>query len=1080
MPAAIPLIAGAFLAAGSIATAIGITTAFVVAGLTISLAAVLTITGVALLAVSYLTRKTPKPESSASGQQLQQKLDPQAPVPIAYGRTATGGFITWRGTWGAKNAMYGIVTVLSAGGPIQGVEAYQAGDYSTGFSGNPATSLSTVASVGGYSNGSKLYINKLHQRWQTGEAPANTTPGGATGYPIPAGPMSGLAHVITGYEYNQEAFPSGLPACLWVLQGVKLYDPRKDSTYPGGSGAQRRDQPSTWTFSENPFLAGLQWTLGRYENGHRVYGIGAKWEEVDVASFVAGANVADANGWKVGGVVTTSDDKFAVLASLLVAGGGVAVARGAQIACTFNGPKVATLTITTDDIIGDVETSSSTSWRDRQNTIIPRYREESQNWEIISGERVSAASYVTEDEDTKTVEIEYPLVQNAKQAHQLAAYELVNSREFLTFNLTGKLRLMAARVGEAVMLNAPELSATSKKCTVVGREVNPSDNSVTLSLKAETDAKHAFALGQSQIAPPSPKLDAYDPSNPAAPAANAWAVTATQISTSTTTLPVIVISGATDDPNATTVIVEYRPQGSSVWLPSGEYPATVTRVEVGNLTDGTIYELALSYRTVRNIVGARRQLVATAGAFRLDYGSINGTPTIRSWAAGTAYKVFDVVTYGGASYYVTGAHIASTPPPGANYEVFAAKGTNGTNGTNGGVGEKGDKGDKGDSAFTGYLTNESHTLPADTSGNVTSFTGAGGQFRVLNGAVDVTASCTFAINGASNNTSAFLAPIDSAGNYACSALNPPLDTAWVDYQATFQGTVIVRRFTISKSKAGSNGQPAQLISLAGPQVLRLNADGSLPPGTPNMIYTATRQNISAGTGFNTTPSHNLTLGGGSVSGDVLTVTAARMREVLLFNRDTLAQGAVIKIIASAGSLSDELTINAVFDGGKGDPGAPGTSPYTMILTNEAHTVPADSAGNVTSYSGAATNIVVYYGNSDVTSAFSVAASPSNPQGLSITGTYPSFQLSGGFDANEDVATFTIRVVGSGGHSGITLDKVWSFAKSKAGPQGGVGPAGGTGPAGGVGPVGGTRTAGRTGQPRRERKAHRRHLNSSDG
>lgn len=618
MPAALPLIAGAFLAAGSVATAVGLTGGLIIAGLAISWTAVLTITGVALMAVSYLARKTPKPDSA--GSQLSQKLDPQAGVPIAFGRTATGGVITDRLTWGTKNAFYGIVTVLSAGGPIAGIEAYRAGDYPISFNTSPATATASVTNVGGYSGNSKLYKGKLRQRWQAGDAPATTTPAAASGFPMRGGALSGLAHVVTSYEYNADAFPQGLPTSVWTLRGVRLYDPRQDSTYPGGSGAHRVDQPATWTYSENPFLAALQWTLGRWENGHRVFGIGAKWSEVDVASFVNAANVADANGWKIGGVVSTLDDKYAVLASILAAGGGVPVARGAQIAVSVNAPKTSVLTLTAADIIGDVEMSSSTSFRDRQNTIIPRYREEAKKWEIISGERVSAAQYVTEDGgETKTVEIEFPLVQQATQAHQLAAYELVNSREFLTFTVRAKQRLLAARVGDCINVTVPEIASRFTKCLVAGREFNPADMSVTLTLKSETDAKHAFALGQTQVAPPSAKLDGYDPSNPGAPAANAWAITDTTISNGTTTLPVIVVAGQTDDPNASTIIVEYRPVGAATWLNYGEFPRTTTRIEVSGLTDATTYDIALSYRTVRGVIGDRLVMSATAGAFKVSW-----------------------------------------------------------------------------------------------------------------------------------------------------------------------------------------------------------------------------------------------------------------------------------------------------------------------------------------------------------------------------------------------------------------------------------------------------------------------------
>ncbi|MEJ8629366.1 hypothetical protein P0F65_05085 [Sphingomonas sp. I4] len=150
---------------------------------------------------------------------------------------------------------------------------------------------------------------------------------------------------------------------------------------------------------------------------------------------------------------------------------------------------------------------------------------------------------------------------------------MVNSREFLTFTVRAKQRLLAARVGDCINVTVPEIASRFTKCLVAGREFNPADMSVTLTLKSETDAKHAFALGQTQVAPPSAKLDGYDPSNPGAPASTAWAITDTTISNGTTTLPVIIVAGQTDDPNASTIIVEYRPAGSATWLNYGEFPA---------------------------------------------------------------------------------------------------------------------------------------------------------------------------------------------------------------------------------------------------------------------------------------------------------------------------------------------------------------------------------------------------------------------------------------------------------------------------------------------------------------------------
>jgi hypothetical protein len=657
MPAAIPLIAGAFLAAGTVATALSVATvAFTIAGVAVSWAAVATITGVALLGVSMLTMKTPKPGSS--GGQLDSKLDVRAPIPVAYGRTATGGFVGYQQSFGNKNAFLAMVSILSAG-PVQAIETHRANDSVVYYSGSPTNALSTSTGVG---DGSKLYKNKLRSRYQLGAAPATQTIAQAAGLALPNAPgkLSALAHAITVLEYNQDAFPQGVPKNLWVLSGVKLYDPRKDSTYAGGVGSHRRDNPATWEFSENPFLAGLDWTLGRWWNGKKQYGIGARWAEVDVSAFVAGANVADLNGWKIGGVVTTNDDKMAVLTTILQSGGGVPVARGAQISCMVNAPKASTFTITSADIIGEVEIMNSTSWRDRSNTVVPTYREESQLWAMIAGEQVSSDVYIAEDGgEKKTIEAEYPLVQQAAQAHQLATYELVNSREFLTFNLTCKVRALNIRVGDAIIVDLPEVAAVTKKTLVLGREFNPSDLTVTLTLKSETDAKHAFALGQSQVAPPAPALNGYNPSEPGAPAATAWSITGTYFEKNGTKIPAIVVSGEADDPNTSNIIVEYRPVGDPVWKEWGQFSRVTRQIEITAVTTNTAYEVGISYRTVRGVVSDRLVLAGTAGELKLAYDTVlTGQPTS---LAGINKEEYDNFTRTTANFNNRNDRIATVP-----------------------------------------------------------------------------------------------------------------------------------------------------------------------------------------------------------------------------------------------------------------------------------------------------------------------------------------------------------------------------------------------------------------------------------
>lgn len=112
---------------------------------------------------------------------------------------------------------------------------------------------------------------------------------------------------------------------------------------------------------------------------------------------------------------------------------------------------------------------------------------------------------------------------------------------------------------------------------------------------------------------------------------------------------------------------------------------------------------------------------------------------------------------------------------------------------------------EGADALNGFLTNEAHTVPADSSGNVTSWTGAGGNFKVYLGSTDVTSGCTFSTVSdpdalTDSITSAGAYSVTGAGSWAASST-----TTTITYRATYNGATLDKVFTLTKSKAGTNG-----------------------------------------------------------------------------------------------------------------------------------------------------------------------------------------------------------------------------------------------------------------------------------
>lgn len=473
--------------------------------------------GAGLSVSSSLLAKKPG-AGSAVGSPTNWKSDVAAPLPYWIGRTKNAGSIVARmGYRGTTNTDQTFVTVYSAAGPIAGFDQFLVDGIPTTF-----TASGSSSGVANSANGSLYKFAWLNS--QVGNQPETVAfvppnaamPGWSSG-----SKLSGLAATMFTVYFDEKGkvFPSGLPKLETVGRGVRVYDPRADSTYPGGSGTQRAANEATWAYSDNPWLHALTWAIGRRSNGIRTVGVGMPVASIDVDAFVQAANVADANGWKIGGVVGSTDDKWNVLKQMCQAGGGEPVRQAAMLSCFVNTPKVSLATITADDLAdGDISFPAMQPRRARINSIVPTYRSEDHDWEVVAGTAVSGATYITEDGETRTRQVDYPLVQcfagqQPVQAAQLAAYDIVNAREYGPIPLPLKPAWIRFKNGDCLTLNIPDANLVNQTAIILKRGLDPSNGSVSLTFRSETPAKHAFALGKTTTAPPTPSITA-PPANP--------------------------------------------------------------------------------------------------------------------------------------------------------------------------------------------------------------------------------------------------------------------------------------------------------------------------------------------------------------------------------------------------------------------------------------------------------------------------------------------------------------------------------------------------------------------------------------
>lgn len=572
--------AGGTVAGVSVATIATVGTLASVAAATLSLAAV---------AIS--------PKGSVGGNATKFKIDKDAGVPYLMGRSYVGGNVVHRTYYGLKNSLESWVAVHSLG-PIKSLGPLLIDKVAVGFAAGAA-----VGAYAGY-----MWLDQ-----QLGLCPEARALAGPSG-PIPGwdatSKLSGLAADLWTLKFDSKGkvFPNGVPERGRVNEGVFVYDMRLDDTYPGGAGPCRIGDEATYVYSENPALHAVTFAYGRFQNGVLVAGGGLPVTGIDLAPFCEWANVCDANGWKVGGIVyTTSDNKWDILKMIAQAGGGEVMPVGALLSCTFSAPRVSIGTIVTDDIIGDIDAPSTASRRDRKNAIMPRIRSEAHGWEMIPLDPVRVPEYEVIDRGRRLREVEYPLVQDKDQGAELAMYDLLDARELDPIVLPCKIYALGYRPGDCVTLDIPEANLIGRPVIIRTRELDMGSFGVTFSCRSETVGKHALALGRTGIAPPTPDLTVPDASVVAAPAPDEWAAVGAALSANGTSIPVIVITGSVENPTAEAVAFEYRPAGSTEWIAGGLEVTSVTRTEITSVTSGTAYDVAVRYR-VRGVLGERLTL----------------------------------------------------------------------------------------------------------------------------------------------------------------------------------------------------------------------------------------------------------------------------------------------------------------------------------------------------------------------------------------------------------------------------------------------------------------------------------------
>lgn len=334
----------------------------------------------------------------------------------------------------------------------------------------------------------------------------------------------------TGNDKKAESpLVGGLPSRVTVIgDGALLYDPRKDSTVPGGSGSHRATDQSTWGAytnaddTDNPALQLLWWLLGWEINSKLSVGCGVPYTRIDMESFITAANTCDENvtlaiggtqkRYRTSGTASDADDRMEIINNLLASMNGTLRDNGGKLTVTAMKNDLAdyVLTFNESDMLGEFDWQQTRGLTENYNIARGRYVDPSANslYQMVDYPEVGFAA---PDGIERVMSLDLPYVEDGRRAQRIAKQVLQRNQYRGMFSTTFNAKALGCQVGDVVRVSLEALGWSNKLFRVVSQEIR-FDGQVPMALVEENAAIYAWdADDVAPITPTAPTI--YNPLN---------------------------------------------------------------------------------------------------------------------------------------------------------------------------------------------------------------------------------------------------------------------------------------------------------------------------------------------------------------------------------------------------------------------------------------------------------------------------------------------------------------------------------------------------------------------------------------
>lgn len=393
----------------------------------------------------------PKPEAQRQpGVTINTQIGGTSPLAFQVGLTATGGHRVYAGTWGqdgeTPNAFYTDVLEIS-NVPIDGLNGiYVNKERSEILTAEEHPEYGSPIAYGRRDGQDYLWVKFYDGRQTAPDAYLRNRFGGLTERPYDADMVGqGTAYAIVTVRYNRELWKSGAPQMLFEVRGIRCYDIRLDST-AGGSGTHRRNDPSTWEWSDNPYVIAYNVAfMGVYYGSEWVWGLqNLPALRLPLSAWVSAMNEADRmlpawdnqRQFTVGGEISVDSEPVALLEELANSSLGrfIESAGSYKPRCGAPGTSVyafgeADLLVTDPRTITPFPGLEST-----HNTVEASYVEPAEAWGSKAAPVQSSATFIAADGNRRLAAgLRFPMVSRNEQAQRLSYSFLQDGRRFRQF-----------------------------------------------------------------------------------------------------------------------------------------------------------------------------------------------------------------------------------------------------------------------------------------------------------------------------------------------------------------------------------------------------------------------------------------------------------------------------------------------------------------------------------------------------------------------------------------------------------------------------------------------------------------------